>query len=217
MAIQKAYLKAETGSKIEFMFNPSELKFTKRNSWTPGKPTGANAPQLQFTGGGSVEFSLTAVFDSTASGKPVTAITDELFKLTMTDKKIKGTKEDRNMTRPPWVQFHWGKMRSYKAVITSFDLNFTYFSSKGEPLRAEVSMSFQQFEDEESLPPQNPTSGTPNPGQIRRLESGQYLDTIAEDIYGDPGRWRTIADANGIDDPLALRPGQIVVIPEGET
>ena len=190
MAIQKAYLKAETGSKIEFMFNPSELKFTKRNSWTPGKPTGANAPQLQFTGGGSVEFSLTAVFDSTASGKPVTAITDELFKLTMTDKKIKGTKEDRNMTRPP---------------------------SKGEPLRAEVSMSFQQFEDEESLPPQNPTSGTPNPGQIRRLESGQYLDTIAEDIYGDPSRWRTIADANGIDDPLALRPGQIVVIPEGET
>ena len=78
-------------------------------------------------------------------------------------------------------------------------------------------MSFQQFEDEGNLAPQNPTSGTPNPGQIRRLESGQYLDTIAEDIYGDPSRWRTIADANGIDDPLALRPGQIVVIPEGET
>jgi len=217
MAIQKAYLKAETGSKIEFMFNPSELKFSKRNSWTPGKSTGANAPQLQFTSGGSVEFSLTAVFDSTASGKPVTTITDELFKLTMTDKKIKGTKEDRNMTRPPWVQFHWGKMRSYKAVITSFDLNFTYFSSKGEPLRAEVSMSFQQFEDEGNLAPQNPTSGPPNPGQLRRLESAQYLDTIAEDIYGDPGQWRTIADANGIDDPLALRPGQIVVIPEGDT
>jgi hypothetical protein len=217
MAIQKAYLMTETKKKIEFMFNPNELKFSKRNSWSSNDTPGSNAPQLQFNSGGSVEFSLTAMFDSTASGKPVTQITDELFKLTMTDKNIKGTKEDRNMTRPPWVQFHWGKMRSYKAVITSFDLTFTYFSSKGDPLRAEVSMSFQQFEDEGNLPPQNPTSGTPNPGQIRRLESGQYLDTIADDIYGDPNRWRAIADANGIDDPLALRPGQIVVIPEGDS
>ena len=77
-------------------------------------------------------------------------------------------------------------------------------------------MSFLQYMDEKNLPPQNPTSGTPNPGQIRRVESGQYLDTIADDIYGDPGRWRLIAEANDIDDPLDLPPGRRVVIPELE-
>lgn len=216
MAIQKAYLMTETKKKIEFMFNPQDLEFSKTTSWKSNDTPGSNAPQLQFDSGGSVEFSITALFDSTANGKPVTKITDELYKLTVTDKSIKGTKEDRNMTRPPWVQFHWGKMRSFKAVVTRLDLKFTYFTADGTPLRASASMSFRQYTDEKNLPPQNPTSGTPNPGQIRRVESGQYLDTIADDIYGDPGRWRLIAEANDIDDPLDLPPGRRVVIPELE-
>jgi nucleoid-associated protein YgaU len=95
-------------------------------------------------------------------------------------------------------------------------LKYTYFTSKGVPLRAEVSMSFRQFMDEGVTPPQNPTSGTPNPGQVRRLEAGQYLDTVADELYGDPGQWRAIAHANGIDDPLALDPGRVLMIPELE-
>ena len=216
MAIQKAYLMTETKKKIEFMFNPQDLEFSKTTSWKSNDTPGSNAPQLQFDSGGSVEFSITALFDSTANGKPVTKITDELNKHTVTDKSIKGTKEDRNMARPPWVQFHWGKMRSFKAVVTKLDLKFTYFTADGTPLRASASMSFRQYTDEKNLAPQNPTSGTPNPGQIRRVESGQYLDTIADDIYGDPSRWRLIAEANDIDDPLDLPPGRRVVIPELE-
>jgi Contractile injection system tube protein/LysM domain len=217
MAIQKAYLMTETKKKIEFMFNPQDLEFSKTTTWGSNDTPGSNAPQLQFNSGGSVEFSLTALFDSTADGKPVTKITDELYKLTVTDKSIKGTKEDRNMARPPWVQFHWGKMRSFKAVVTKLDLKFTYFTADGTPLRASVSMSFRQYMDEGTLAPQNPTSGTPNPGQIRRVESGQYLDTIADELYGDSSKWRSIADANGIDDPLAIPVGKSLIIPEQES
>jgi nucleoid-associated protein YgaU len=32
-------------------------------------------------------------------------------------------------------------------------------------------------------------------------------------MYGDPTRWRAIAEANGIDDPLALRRGRTLSIP----
>jgi hypothetical protein len=217
MAIQKAYLMTETKKKIEFMFNPQDLEFSKSTTWGANDTPGSNAPQLQFNSGGSVEFSLTALFDSTADGKPVTKITDELYKLTVTDKSIKGTKEDRNMARPPWVQFHWGKMRSFKAVVTKLDLKFTYFTADGTPLRASVTMSFRQYMDEGTLAPQNPTSGTPNPGQIRKVESGQYLDTLADEIYGDSSKWRQIADANGIDDPLAIPAGRSLIIPEQES
>lgn len=217
MGIQKAYLMSETKKKIPFMFNPSDLEFSKSTDWKANNSPGSNAPQLTFDSGNSVEFKLMALFDSTESGKPITSITDDLYKLTITDKKVKGTKEDRNIKRPPWVQFHWGKLRSFKAVITSFNLKYTYFTSAGVPLRAEVSMSFRQFMDEGVNPPQNPTSGTPNPGQIRRLESGQYLDTVAEELYGSSSHWRVIAQANGIDDPLALEPGRVLMIPELET
>jgi nucleoid-associated protein YgaU len=77
-------------------------------------------------------------------------------------------------------------------------------------------MSFVQYKNEKTAPPQNPTSGTPHPGQVRRLESGQYLDTVANDLYGDSAQWRTIARANGIDDPLALDPGRVLMIPKLE-
>jgi nucleoid-associated protein YgaU len=39
------------------------------------------------------------------------------------------------------------------------------------------------------------------------------LAGIAYEEYGDPNRWRDIATTNEIDDPLGLRPGQILVIP----
>jgi nucleoid-associated protein YgaU len=37
---------------------------------------------------------------------------------------------------------------------------------------------------------------------------------IAARAYGDATRWRAIAEYNGITNPLALRPGQRLMIPE---
>ena len=36
---------------------------------------------------------------------------------------------------------------------------------------------------------------------------------IAFREYDDPAQWRRIAEANGIDDPLALQPGRRLLIP----
>lgn len=216
MAITKAYLMSETNKRIPFMFNPETIEFSKDVDWSPEVSAGKDAPKQTFKSGGPVTFSINALFDSTESGSPITTITSTLFDLTVVNSAISGTKANRNMQRPPWVQFHWGQMSSVKAVITSLKVKFTYFKSDGTPTRAEVAMSFKQYDDQ-TLPRQNPTSGTPNPGQIRRLETGQYLDTLSQDLYGDSSRWRSIAEANNVDDPLALEPGRYLVIPELES
>ena len=36
---------------------------------------------------------------------------------------------------------------------------------------------------------------------------------IAAARYGDPTLWRPIAEENNLDDPLAIQPGQVLVIP----
>ncbi|MCA9972369.1 MAG: LysM peptidoglycan-binding domain-containing protein, partial [Anaerolineales bacterium] len=46
---------------------------------------------------------------------------------------------------------------------------------------------------------------------------GDRLDLIASAVYGDATRWRQIADYNNLDDPLTLRPGQRLIIPEDHT
>jgi nucleoid-associated protein YgaU len=70
-----------------------------------------------------------------------------------------------------------------------------------------------QYEQSMAFGPQNPTSGTPRPHRVHRVQPGETLDRISAQHYGDSNRWRTLAMANGIEDPLALRPGSLLAIP----
>src|SRR5438105_2929350 len=61
---------------------------------------------------------------------------------------------------------------------------------------------------------QNPTSSTPSLHTIHQLRPGETLDRVAARHYGDATRWRQIAEANGILDPLQLPKGRQLAIPE---
>ncbi len=50
-------------------------------------------------------------------------------------------------------------------------------------------------------------------GIVHQVRDGDSLPSIAYDAYGDPTRWRPIAEANGIDNPLSLRRGSELTIP----
>ncbi|MDX6705728.1 MAG: hypothetical protein QOI48_1574, partial [Solirubrobacteraceae bacterium] len=45
------------------------------------------------------------------------------------------------------------------------------------------------------------------------VRDGDSLASIAYQAYGDATQWRTIAQANGIDDPLRLRSGRTLSVP----
>ena len=49
----KAYLETETGSRINFMFNPETLNVTRGVTWRPQPSPGQNAPSMAFSEGGS--------------------------------------------------------------------------------------------------------------------------------------------------------------------
>jgi nucleoid-associated protein YgaU len=96
--------------------------------------------------------------------------------------------------------------------VESITINFTYFSSKGTPLRAEVSLQLKQAEAGD-FGKQNPTSGTPYPHQVHRVQPGETLDRISARYYGDATKWRALAAANAVEDPLTIRPGSLLGIP----
>ena len=213
----KAYIEVETGDEIECMFNPTELSFTVGADWgKPAKP-GLTIPQLEFNAGVSGTMELSLFFDTTGSGKSVTTTTNKLIALTRVSTKVSGYDKSKNNGRPPWVVFHWGKFRSFKAVVDSVSVNYTYFSKSGDPLRARVTVSLTQFADDTKFPAQNPTSGTPAPQRSHMVQPGETLDRIAWQHYGDATKWRAIAAANRIRDPFSLRPGVMLDIPTVNT
>jgi nucleoid-associated protein YgaU len=210
----KAYLETEAKEKIYCMFNPAELTISKSNSWQGGEAKGKNAPELRFQSGQSATLTLSLTFDTTREGNPVTDYTTKLLNLMKVSPALPGADPSRNKARPPWVEFHWGDTKSFKSIVERVQIRYTYFSSSGKPLRCKADISLKQWKDEDELPLQNPTSSTPSLHTVHQLRPGETLDRVAATHYGDATRWRQIAEANGILDPLSLPKGRQLAIPE---
>jgi hypothetical protein len=211
---EKAFLEIEGSTEtIPCMFNPAELSVVRSNSWAGTSLAGQRVPQVKYLGAQSGIMSLQLMFDTTDTGQAVTRHTGKVLKLMDVDSSLPGTDPQTNNARPPYVVFHWGNLHSFKAVVSNLSLQFTYFSSTGVPLRARVDLSLTQFAESAAFGPQNPTSGTPEPHRVHRVQPGETLDRISAKYYGDSTKWRTIANANGVTDPLALRTGSLLSIP----
>ena len=210
----KARLEIEGRDALQCQFNPAEISISKQTSWEASDSTGVNAPKLEFKTGRSGTLKTTLTFDTTAEGESVTASTDALLAAMQIDKQLSDSDSKRNKGRPPWVQLRWGQLKSFKAVLESVSVKFTYFAQDGTPLRAKCDVTLKQLDDEDeaALPLQNPTSHTPYPHTVHRVQPGETLDRIAARHYGDATRWRLIARANDVLDPLLVEPGTPLTI-----
>jgi LysM repeat protein len=195
---------------IECLFNPNEYTFSKKNTWTRTDVIGKNVPQLQFGGGDSMTLKMQLFFDTYTTGKDVRQITNRIWKLMSINDKLTDPKTGKG--RPPEVEFQWGKIVSFKAVITEIKQVFTLFRYDGTPVRATLDVTFLQAKEGGKYPGQNPTT-VGKPGYKRRVvKEGDSIDWIAYEEYGDSAKWRFIAETNNLDNPRRLKPGQVLAI-----
>jgi hypothetical protein len=215
---QQAYLTIENeGSPIKCLFNPKEYSISKSSSWQK-KQNSSSIPNLQYGGGEPRKLALDLFFDGTdAVDGDVRDITEKLFALLEANKKYKAEKK----VRPPSVEFHWGRTWTFPAVIESLSVQYSLFRPDGTPIRASAKLSLTQVEKAVAKPSaggakkgQNPTTRGVADLRSHVVRDGDSLPSISFASYGDPTLWRAIAEANGVDDPLALRRGRILSVPQ---
>lgn len=190
---------------IPCMFNPPEISLSKSAEWATTKTAKNDVSVVDFTGGKAASLSMKLFFDTTSTGEDVRKHTDRLLALTLIDPES----PNKDKPQPPLCKFVWGKIISFTAYVPSVSLSFTMFLPDGTPVRAEASVTFQQFKDDKIFEPQNPTSRS-EARKTRIVLAGETLDLIAYQEYGDPAKWRHIAETNNLSDPLDLQPGQIL-------
>jgi hypothetical protein len=200
----------ETGDKIECMFNPREYTVTKTNDWLADPKRGKNVPRLDFKGGKSKTLTLNLFFDTSLDGYDVRKETDKLCKLMDVDKRT--TDSNSSKGRPPQVICQWGKVRLFTAVIKQVTQQYTLFRDDGTPVRANVTATFIQAEEEKTFRPQNPTTSGKYGHKRWVVKEGDTIDMIAFHEYQDSSMWRYIAEINDLGDPGRLKPGQVLVI-----
>lgn len=200
------------GSQVDCMFNPFEYTVSKTNTYAEKPKNRSDAPAMNFKKAGAQTLKLSLFFDTYEKKSDVSKITNQLWKFM----QPKESKADPEKKEPPRVAFQWGVFR-FASVITNMTQKFTLFLKDGTPVRAKVDVTFTQHNDVNDYPAQNPTSGGDHILRTWQVIRGDRLDTIAAAVYGDAGKWRVIAEYNDLDNPLALRTGQQILIPQEES
>ncbi len=200
-----------TLARLSLQFNPATLALSKRTEWrrTPSRMAGQSALP-EFVGSGPRSLSLDVFLDATAAhDNSVEKAVRQLMTACVPTRASLARKKPAS----PWVRFDWGtsKTTSFDGVLSDLSVSYTLFDVDGTPLRATCSLSIEEASVDP--PGQNPTSGAREARSTHRVVAGDSLPLLAWREYGDPTAWRTIAEANDIDDPMVLTPGTELVVP----
>jgi LysM repeat protein len=212
---------------LHFKYNPTEFTLEKSAQNAEINIPGLDSPLLQFIRGQNERLTLELFFDSTddgmgANATSVTTLTDPFYSLI----KIKPSDH-----APPIVSFVWNRnipgqhvggwtswtggnqIRSdFKGIVESIRQKFTLFSAGGVPLRATLTLVIREYKTlDDQIRQLNLQS--PDRTQSHVVQSGETLASISAEYYRHSGWWRTIAEANGIEDPRRLMPGTFLAVP----
>lgn len=212
--MQKAEIEILDGEKkskkIRVMFNPESYNLSYSASYSEKKIPGLDGAISQYISGENASLDMTLYFDTftpatptkaeggTNVAKRVGALTALLF-------------IDGSLHRPPTVKFHWGTLQ-FKGILTSVKENYTMFLSDGTPVRAKVDVTFKSLLDVSASKRKRPFE-SPDRTKVQVIHEGEQLWNYAWQEYGDAGRWREIAVANGIRNPLDVFPGMAICLP----
>jgi hypothetical protein len=229
-----AFLVDRTGERVDCMLNPETFEVRRLAGVRPhataaGQLVGAGLSDdpLLFTGGGRTELTLDLVFDvdlvdGRSAPDDVRELTRHLWQL------AENSAEERGGVRPPLVRLVWGKTWNVPAVVVAVAERFDAFDPAGVPRRSWLRVKLARVagaHSETGAGGRNRRStgargGRPwavaavGDGSAEPAFSGVRIDLLAAEALGDPGRWRELADHNGIDDPLAIPPATVLTVPD---
>ena len=208
---------AQKGTTISVLFNPTEYSFERSNSYKAAAVPGLGSPLLQFVNGEADHLSMDLFLDDYTDPKGPTSLQkkennpvgDRLRALT------KLLEIDRDLHAPPPVRFNWGPME-FCAVIEKLGRKVTMFHPDGTPARATLSVSFKEYRTlRQQL--EDPRRESSDKTKRRVVVGRESLWLIAAREYDDPKQWTLLAEANDLDDPRDIAPGQWLVIPPLES
>ncbi len=191
------------------LYNPSEYSLDSRNQFSDIPVRGMNSPLLQYCRGSLRSLELSLFLDTYASGPEEQRQTDVR---SVYLRKLERLQEiDGELHRPPMCKVVWGTL-DFTGFLVSMAKRFTLFLNDGTPVRAHVSL---RFEEAVSATEQLEQIRFASPDKLKEytVVEGDTIWEIAARAYGDPGLWRPIADANDIDDPRSVPAGLTLLIP----
>jgi hypothetical protein len=206
----KAYEKADySGAPIgefEAYVNPNEITLSYEMEYDSAQGAGTTNSRMSFKKVKPGDMSLTFFIDGTgANGRPV-EVQERVEKFQAV------TGYNGNIHRPNYLMVVWGKLEVKRCVLKGASIAYKLFKPEGIPLRAVITANFTDNSDDQTRVAKA-QDHSPDLTHVRLVKAGDNLPSLCYEIYGDPGLYLKVAEANRIDDFRNLTPGAKVFFP----
>jgi nucleoid-associated protein YgaU len=189
---------------IPFKFNPTEYQLNKTNTFAEIAIPGLESPPLQWIRGGAETLGMELLLDTSDT------LEDVREKYV---KRLRGLlSPDEKLHAPPIVRFTWDR-EVFTGVLESLAASYLLFDPDGVPLRAKLTVSLKEYRPV-AVQVRETRKRSSDVEKTWMVAVGDTLSLIAFAVYKDAGRWRVLAEANGITDPRTLEPGRLLTVPE---
>lgn len=195
---------------INFAFNPEGYTVVTKAHWERSPQPASPAPP-QFKGLEAPSLDVKILMDAFAVPPvPPTATIEQLKLLLLPTQLSKAV----GKATAPTVMFGWGtNVILDMAVVTQVSVAYERFLL-GVPVRATATVRLEGVPLPDPLGWTNPTSGGLAARRTRTVVEGDTLASLAYQEYKDPNKWRALAEANNIDDPMRVKPGSVLIVPD---
>lgn len=204
---------ADKGKAIGVLFNPTEYSFERTNSYKATPVPGLGSPLLQFVNGEADQLSMELFLDDyTDPNGPTSLLQQEKDPLIKRLGDLSKLLEiDRDLHAPAPVRFNWGPME-FVAVIEKLGRKVTMFHPDGTPARATLSVTFKEYRTLRTQL-EDPRRELADRSKRRVVVGPEALWFIAAREYDDANEWVRIAEANDLDNPREIAPGDWLLLP----
>lgn len=189
------------------LVNPDQITWNYKIKSTRQDVPGTGANTLKYVGVEPESVSFDIMFDTTGV---IPGSTGDVYAQITAFRAIT---YDYNGTihRPNYVQLSWGSI-IFKGVLSTLNVTYTLFSPQGVPLRAKVSVTFEESMDPATIARVDDQQ-SPDMTHLRVVLAGDTLPIMCYRIYGDPSLYLEIARINGLDHFTKLAPGTQIEFP----
>src|SRR5437879_3756033 len=168
-------------AQIQFQFNPSDYRISKGANYNNSSNKSQDSSNAEFTGATprvmSLRMLLVALNDQGNTDESrADKIKDDIEQLFNCCAPTDGSKSSGTPSAPQ-VQFQWGTVVGFKAVVTTLSADYKAFLGDGRPSHVEVAVEMQEVV--ENTPGQNPTSGSLSAMRTRTMVAGDTLASVA--------------------------------------
>ncbi len=209
----------EGDDKFTAQVNPSSISVKYGVDYTQEMDNmGKIIPQKVFKGCRTQTVSFELLLDNTGvlpdNPSAKGSVNDQIEQFKKTCYYYKGNKHET-----PYVKIHWNDTSFFKynnqafyGRVESFDVNYTMFSSKGEPIRATINATFGGTLDPETESNLKDNQ-SPDLTHVITVKAGDNLPMLCEKIYGKRQMFQEVARANNLISFRELEPGTELVFP----